>query len=259
MKNMKTELFNLLKTAYQERDEARNQLQKVINYNLIPTTTPIHHLQEIFVPNPSITITESSSLSHGSPPVDSFFEPVSSPEFSNSKMGYLNNHHNFVQVQDFNYLNMAVPIEKPMCDPGTVVIDSLAAERVLPQKGKLLQAVLDSGPLLQTILLAGPLPIWRNPPPLQDIKFQPLNIKECDNNKNETRIIESISFPQKQKISSILQSSNGVSTCSASSMVNFAGNHHHGSLNNTWKFCSSSNSCSSLRIQLESRKRQRYQ
>lgn len=38
----------------------------------------------------------------------------------------------------------------------------------LPQKGKLLEAVIKAGPLLQTLLLAGPLPQWRHPPPPLD-------------------------------------------------------------------------------------------
>ncbi|KAL1544415.1 hypothetical protein AAHA92_21270 [Salvia divinorum] len=38
----------------------------------------------------------------------------------------------------------------------------------LPEKGKLLQAVVKAGPLLQTLLLAGPLPQWRHPPPAVD-------------------------------------------------------------------------------------------
>lgn len=243
MKNMRTELFNLLKTAYQERDEAKNQLQKLMN-NL----SPIHFqdkfiagfLQEnppMFHPsNPSIT--ESSSLSHGSPPVDSFFETVSSPEFSNTNMAYLNHHQN----QHFNYLR--VPNEKPVSDHGTVAIDSIAKEKVLPQKGKLLQAVIDAGPLLQTILLAGPLPTWSNPPPLQDIQVPPLNIKVYDN--DAAIIIDPVSFPAMPKFSS-----NVMSTCSASSMLNFAGNHvPYGSRNNSWKYSSDSSSSS---------KRQRYQ
>ncbi|KAL2239384.1 UNVERIFIED_CONTAM: hypothetical protein Sindi_0579600 [Sesamum indicum] len=40
--------------------------------------------------------------------------------------------------------------------------------RPLPEKGKLLQAVMKAGPLLQTLLLAGPLPQWRHPPPPLD-------------------------------------------------------------------------------------------
>jgi hypothetical protein len=187
MKNKKTELFNLLKTAYHERDEARNQLQNLMN-KLI-ATSPIH-LQDMLVQQesplmfhsskPIPSITESSSLSHGSPPVDSFFETVSSPEFSNTNiyMGHLKYHQNqqnLVQVQDFNHL--MVLTQKPVSvDCGTAVMDSLAKGRVLPQKGKLLQAVIEAGPLLQNILLAGPLPTWRNPPPLQDIKVPYLNI-----------------------------------------------------------------------------------
>ncbi|KAI4386084.1 hypothetical protein MLD38_004049 [Melastoma candidum] len=41
----------------------------------------------------------------------------------------------------------------------------LVSPNPLPEKGKLLQAVLTAGPLLQTLLLAGPLPQWRHPPP----------------------------------------------------------------------------------------------
>ncbi|KAI9124624.1 hypothetical protein K1719_004546 [Acacia pycnantha] len=37
----------------------------------------------------------------------------------------------------------------------------------LPEKGKLLKAVIEAGPLLQTLLMAGgPLPQWQHPPPL---------------------------------------------------------------------------------------------
>ncbi|KAH7440445.1 hypothetical protein KP509_04G107400 [Ceratopteris richardii] len=48
--------------------------------------------------------------------------------------------------------------EPPEADP-QVMLNSL------PEKGKLLHAVLQAGPLLQTLLLAGPLPQWRCPPP----------------------------------------------------------------------------------------------
>ncbi|KAI6669946.1 hypothetical protein NL676_004831 [Syzygium grande] len=41
----------------------------------------------------------------------------------------------------------------------------LVPEKPLPEKGKLLQAVMKAGPLLQTLLLAGPLPEWKHPPP----------------------------------------------------------------------------------------------
>ncbi|KAL0390574.1 UNVERIFIED_CONTAM: hypothetical protein Scaly_0414500 [Sesamum calycinum] len=44
----------------------------------------------------------------------------------------------------------------------------IVVDRPLPEKGKLLQAVMKAGPLLQTLLLAGPLPQWRHPPPPLD-------------------------------------------------------------------------------------------
>ncbi|XWS71874.1 hypothetical protein CRYUN_Cryun03dG0175200 [Craigia yunnanensis] len=47
----------------------------------------------------------------------------------------------------------------------------------LPEKGKLLQAVMKAGPLLQTLLLAGPLPQWRHPPPpLESFEIPPVTI-----------------------------------------------------------------------------------
>uniref|UniRef100_A0A0A9D429 Uncharacterized protein n=1 Tax=Arundo donax TaxID=35708 RepID=A0A0A9D429_ARUDO len=41
----------------------------------------------------------------------------------------------------------------------------MALARQLPEKGRLVEAVVLAGPLLQTLLLAGPLPRWRHPPP----------------------------------------------------------------------------------------------
>ncbi|KAJ4829834.1 hypothetical protein Tsubulata_016547 [Turnera subulata] len=53
----------------------------------------------------------------------------------------------------------------------------LAADKPLPEKGKLLQAVKEAGPLLQTLLLAGPLPQWQHPPPqLDSIEIPPVTI-----------------------------------------------------------------------------------
>ncbi|CAL1374185.1 unnamed protein product [Linum trigynum] len=57
------------------------------------------------------------------------------------------------------------------------VVEKLAADRTLPEKGKLLQAVKDAGPLLQTLLLAGPLPQWQHPPPqLDTVEIPPVTI-----------------------------------------------------------------------------------
>ncbi|GAB2222660.1 hypothetical protein Droror1_Dr00016780 [Drosera rotundifolia] len=54
---------------------------------------------------------------------------------------------------------------------------NLANKRPLPEKGKLLKAVMEAGPLLQTLLLAGQLPKWQHPPPrLDSIEIPPARI-----------------------------------------------------------------------------------
>ncbi|KAE8732661.1 TOX high mobility group box family member 4-A [Hibiscus syriacus] len=137
-------LLNLLKLASKERDE----LQKLVN-KLMASSSSENLLMIAAKANSSIT--ESNSLSetnnhnnsHGSSsPVDSLLDVVTSPDFS------------------------------------TAVIDNLAEGKSLPEKGKLLEAVMEaSPPLLQTLLFTGPLPQWRNPPPLQNYKIPSVSIK----------------------------------------------------------------------------------
>ncbi|CAL5212172.1 unnamed protein product [Lathyrus oleraceus] len=58
-----------------------------------------------------------------------------------------------------------------------MMIELIAKDKPLPEKGKLLQAVMKAGPLLQTLLLAGPLPQWRHPPPpLESFEIPPVTI-----------------------------------------------------------------------------------
>ncbi|CAK9314368.1 unnamed protein product [Citrullus colocynthis] len=53
----------------------------------------------------------------------------------------------------------------------------LVQEKPLPEKGKLLEAVMKAGPLLQTLLVAGPLPEWRHPPPpLESFEIPPVSM-----------------------------------------------------------------------------------
>ncbi|KAK4793203.1 hypothetical protein SAY86_023638 [Trapa natans] len=53
----------------------------------------------------------------------------------------------------------------------------ISPEKPLPEKGKLLQAVMGAGPLLQTLLLAGPLPQWQHPPTqLESSEIPPVRI-----------------------------------------------------------------------------------
>lgn len=67
---------------------------------------------------------------------------------------------------------------------GNETMDPLFIEKPLPEKGKLLQAVMKAGPLLQTLLLAGPLPQWQHPPPLlKTFEIPPVTI-QCPNVNN---------------------------------------------------------------------------
>ncbi|KAK8637561.1 hypothetical protein V6N13_136037 [Hibiscus sabdariffa] len=148
-------LRSLIKLAYNERNEAREQLQMFIN-NLIPH--PQSENPMLIATKANTSITESNSLSDAynhhhshcsSSPLDTFFDTVTSPDFSSKLMG-LGNQPN-------------VPVLAQI-DSAAAVIDDIAKGTTLPQKGHLLQAVLESGPLLQTLIVAGPLPRWRNPP-----------------------------------------------------------------------------------------------
>ncbi|KAK4760398.1 hypothetical protein SAY87_005291 [Trapa incisa] len=168
-------LLELLKTAYRERDEAREQ----IYWLLEKLSPPISAFKEL-EPGPShplvspeldnylataTTIKAISSLteSNGShSPLESFVvDAVTSPPDSSS--------FTFVNQQRFNGAGSIVGRRRVDTFSGIDILDDLARGKVLPQKGKLLQAVTEAGPLLQTLLVAGPLPQWRNPPPLQPI------------------------------------------------------------------------------------------
>ncbi|RWV92227.1 hypothetical protein GW17_00045414, partial [Ensete ventricosum] len=59
----------------------------------------------------------------------------------------------------------------------SAVAELAAVRRTLPEKGRLVEAVMAAGPLLQTLLLAGPLPQWHHPPPdLRSSEIPPVAI-----------------------------------------------------------------------------------
>ncbi|CAN4101820.1 unnamed protein product [Withania somnifera] len=183
-KRKNNQLIQLLKVAYQERDEAKDHLQKLlnkINQSQIYVDSPL-----VKDPKANSSTIESNSLSetynyqshNSSSPVESFLDVVSSPELSNG-----------VNVADYPPLvnNNIIPVscavvsqEVPKFDQGSLVIESLVKGKILPQQGKFLQAVLEAGPLLQTLLVAGPLPRWRNPPQFKPLHIPPVSIKGCE-------------------------------------------------------------------------------
>lgn len=195
---LKMELFDLLEVVYNERDELREELTRVLQKFAI---TPSPNIPEDAVPQvlpeslvlvanattkANSSITESNSLSYGTS--DSFLDAVSSPDFSNIN----------VVADNTEY-----------CDPASVVIQNFVRGKALPEKGKLFQAVMDSGPLLQTLLVAGQLPTWRNPPPLHPINVPPFAI-----NKDFDSSASICCVDMKQQIS----------PSNSASMLNFAGN-----------------------------------
>lgn len=282
-------LLDLLKVVCKERDEAKDQLQILFNKKLpsspteLPAVVPRHPKPEsplLLAPKASnSSITESSNLSetynhqsHGSSPVDSFFEPVSSPDFSNmnnnnmadsGNMGFVK--QPFVNHQDCNAslptgLVSSSSSSMGKIDPATAVIDNLVKGKVLPQKGKLMEAVMESGPLLKTLLVAGPLPRWRNPPPLQHFKIPPVSIKGCEAASSgfHQKPVENLSYIDQKPVNSLSFSEicRGPSqTCSAS-FLNFDGRPSSSCLNNSRLLLTSSSSfCNQFPIG----KRQRLQ
>lgn len=184
------ELIYLLNFALKERDEAKNQLQNLLNTTEKNLPSIPHFHDDSPVPKPAAkansSVTESNSLSetynyhsHGSSPVDCLFDSVPSPEFTNINFVVCNNP--LVQEPNATIPNSRVTYEvMPRFDEGSFVIDNLVRGRPLPQQGTFLKAVLDAGPLVHTLFMAGPLPRWRNPPQLQPAQIPPVSIKRCD-------------------------------------------------------------------------------
>lgn len=190
-------LLHLLTIACQERNEAResrDQLQKLLNNvlpstptELLPALPPLQPQTPLTKPIKSnSTITESNSLSDTY--TDSLFDTISSPDIPNISLSSSSNNAFVVNqnqpiFQDYNgCISLgSMPTGVPKTDRASFVIENLVKGKTLPQKGKLLEAVVDAGPLLHTLLVAGPLPQWRIPPPInQPIKIPPVPIKACE-------------------------------------------------------------------------------
>ena len=217
-------LTNLLKIASQEGDEAKSQLQSLLNKLVLTksmaASLPIH-LQEQSE-NPIVvsvmgnsSITESNSLSdtcnhqsYGSSPVDPLFDTITSPDFSNinsadlSDAGFVSS--TFFQDYRGSISEGLVPPAEVKIHPADAVIDNFVKGKVLPQKRKLLQALMEAGPLLQTLLLAGPLPRWRNSPPLQPLNILPVSMSNQNTFANSLaqKPLASPSFIELRRLSS---------------------------------------------------------
>ncbi|KAI3450625.1 hypothetical protein Pfo_007290 [Paulownia fortunei] len=138
------QLKELLGRAIKERDEAQEKYQRVF-FEKILLQQQLQQCQQQSTPHSGISSIEDDprrgmDSNNGFSSSDCDESIVSSPQ------------------------RMPPPAPPVEAEPEL----QIALNRPLPEKGKLLQAVMKAGPLLQTLLLAGPLPQWRHPPPPLD-------------------------------------------------------------------------------------------
>ncbi|XP_061951852.1 uncharacterized protein LOC133674654 [Populus nigra] len=211
------------------KDSIDELKQKLVHATIELESLPIHPQEQSenllvvsVIGNSSIT--ESNCLSetynhqsHGSSPVDPFFDTITSPEFSNnnladsSHMGLVSN--TFVQEYKGSISAGLVPPAVAKIHPADAVIENFVKGKVV---GKLLQALMEARPLLQTLLLAGPLPQWRNSPPLQPFNIVPVPVS------NQNTFANASSLAQKPLASpSYIELRRGYSQ-KCSSMLNLA-------------------------------------
>ncbi|CAM6032398.1 unnamed protein product [Sphagnum compactum] len=210
-------LQELLAAAQRERDEAREQYldQQVMRSSLMEQQQQqqVQHQQG----DMSLQLQQSpwrQSLSSGPSPAAGF-SPAAAAVLSSSAV--------------------VSPQLLPSCLPAppAALFQTAAGPPVmlssLPEKGKLMQAVMDAGPLLQTLLMASSspqLPQWRHPPPGLESLQLPITNSSCatDPNMSTTTLQGGNKYGvhrQLQRLSSFSSSypiSNNNSSSSSSSM-----------------------------------------
>ncbi|XP_020583041.1 uncharacterized protein LOC110026447 [Phalaenopsis equestris] len=187
------QLLQLLKTANHERDEAKEQLQLLLNNLTHPNSVEPFSSAPFLQPESpqllqafgSSSLTDSENLtdlhnnqSRVSSPtvVDSLVEGASiSPDLSIV---------NFTEsckvlMPQQRLMNVSASPTSAEDEVMKVLFDRFA-KKPLPEKGGLLKAVIDAGPILDTLFVAGSLPRWRNPPPMKPLLVPPLSIISGD-------------------------------------------------------------------------------
>ncbi|KAI3743237.1 hypothetical protein L1987_60943 [Smallanthus sonchifolius] len=125
------QLKHLLNTAINEKNEAQNRYQTLLQYHHRQTTAP--------PPQSGVSSMEDEHVTTGGLSSSDCEESIVSSSVSELPV-------QFTQLPS-SELELGFPV------------------KALPEKGKLLEAVIKAGPLLHNLLLAGPLPHWRHPPP----------------------------------------------------------------------------------------------
>ncbi|KAJ7975003.1 DUF1635 family protein [Quillaja saponaria] len=153
-------LNDLLSKVIKERDEAQAKSQKLMLEKLL--------LQQ--------ELQEKQQLEQNKQKQVQQHQEDTISQNEDELNGSVSNKHPVSAGCDEN--NIASPTKDPTPQsPSLQVAWELAENKPLPEKGKLLRAVIEAGPLLRTLLLAGPLPQWQHPPPqLNSIEIPPVTI-----------------------------------------------------------------------------------
>nr|GMD64471.1 Centromere protein like [Ipomoea batatas] len=200
------QLIHLVKIACRERDEARDQLQKLMFMNVNYSITANNSCNNNITESNSFSETLNNHHSHGSSP------PAPAPE---------------------SFLKVGPSTELLNADYN-VKIESLVKGKPLPEKGRFLQAVLEAPPLLQTLIVAAPLPRWRNPPQLKPFHIPPVSIRAANEAEISVQGISVTSHPHPyfEMSSNTMLNNNNVgnfpsATLLGSQMMISAGNYGH--------------------------------
>ncbi|RWW22635.1 hypothetical protein GW17_00013151 [Ensete ventricosum] len=156
MESQALHLSRLLEIATRERDEARHALLLLFLHHGDRPHLPSHHEPNL---DPNTNPAHSLAFDEGS----DVAAAAAAEDVDESSNG-----------------------ASPPALTAVAEVEAAAARRGLPEKGRLVEAVMGAGPLLQTLLLAGPLPQWRHPPPdLRSSEIPPVAISLNPNPKNE--------------------------------------------------------------------------
>ncbi|XP_010243222.1 PREDICTED: protein enabled homolog [Nelumbo nucifera] len=157
-----THLKDLLSRAIRERDEAQDKCQTLLMEKLLLLQQQQQQQQQQLYQQPQQTTPLSG--------VSSIEDETRRGGDSNTGISSSDCEESIVSspVMDPIPLPPLPPAAAAAAATTTITTVQLVPKKPLPEKGKLLQAVMKAGPLLQTLLLAGPLPQWRYPPPPLD-------------------------------------------------------------------------------------------
>ncbi|KAK9742016.1 hypothetical protein RND81_03G143400 [Saponaria officinalis] len=164
---------DLLMLTIKERDEAQSKLHNVMLENLlIQQQLQQQQKQEKQVQKTTKCFSSSSLDSEDSSIITSSPQPATT-----------------------NGIVLQKPPQEPPTLPPQIVAKLSSSTHPLPEKGKLLKAVMEAGPLLQTLLLAGPLPQWQHPPPLIESIEIPLVTINTKSTSPRKRGIDTLDCP----------------------------------------------------------------